>query len=192
MLHHQTEVGCDIGLTLYRVDNHALGLCCGGRSQFDEGGETGTTHTYDTCILDTINNLLGGQFRMSLDGLQFVRAIDSLLPLITLDIDDNHWFAIARGVDGCINLEDRTTDRRIDRSRHEATSLGKQCSHLHLVTLCNNRLGWGTDMLTQREDSLLGKCSHLRHGIVGQFILLGVYTTYTECSYIHNGYLLFI
>ena len=59
MLHHQTEVGSDIWLALYGIDNHALCLCRWRRSEFYEGGETSTTHTYYTSVLDTTDNLLG-------------------------------------------------------------------------------------------------------------------------------------
>jgi hypothetical protein len=47
-------------------------------------------------------------------------------------------------------------------------------------------------MLAQGEDGLLRERSHLRYSIIAQFVFFGVYTTYAKCSYIHNGYLLFL
>ena len=192
MLHHQTEVGCDIRLALDGIDNHALGLCRRRRCQFDKGRETSTAHTYDTSGLDAVDYLLWSQFRMSLDRLQFVRAVDTLFPFVAFYIDNDDRLAITCCVDSRINLEDGTADRRVDRSRHEAACLCNQRSHLHLVAFGNDRFGWSSDMLAQGEDGLLRERSHLRYGIIAQFVFFGVYTTYAKCSYIHNGYLLFL
>ena len=72
MLHHQTEVGCDIWLALYGIDNHTLSLCRWRRSEFDEGRETSTTHTYNTSILDTVDDLLGSELWVSLYCLELI------------------------------------------------------------------------------------------------------------------------
>ena len=40
-------------------------------------------------------------------------------------------------------------------------------------------------MLGKRENSLFGQSSHLGSHLMGQLILFGVYTTDTECSYVH-------
>ena len=185
MLHHQTEVGGDIRLALYGVDDDALSLGRGRWGQLDEGGETGTAHTYDTGILDAADNLLGGQLGMLLDGLQLVGAVDGLFPLVAFYINYNNGLAIASSVDGGIDLEYGTADRREDRSTDKTASLGNHSTHLHLVALLYDGLGGSTNVLRQREDGLLRQRSHLGLGLVGQLILFGVYTTNTECSYVH-------
>jgi hypothetical protein len=58
MLHHQAIIGCDIRLTLYTVDDDALSLGSRRRTKLDEGRETGTTHTSDTCYLDAVYDFL--------------------------------------------------------------------------------------------------------------------------------------
>ena len=115
MLHHQTEVGGDVRLALYSIDDDTLGLGCRRRCEFDEGGETGTSHTDDTCSLDAVYNLLGSEFRMVLDGLQLIGAVDGLFPFITFHINNNHGLAIACSINGGIDLEHRSADRREDR-----------------------------------------------------------------------------
>ena len=110
MFHHQTEVGGDIGFAFYGIDDHTLSLGRGRGREFDECRETGTTHTHDTSVLDTCDDLLRREFRMRLNGLQLVGAVDALFPLVTLDIDDDHGLTITGGIDGSINLEDRTAN----------------------------------------------------------------------------------
>ena len=116
MFHHQTVVGCDIGLALYGVDNHALSLGRRGRGQFDERGETGTAHTDDTSRLDACHNLLGRQFRMILHQFQRLGTVNALFPFVAFHVDDNHGLAIAGSVDSGINLGNRTTHGRVDGS----------------------------------------------------------------------------
>ena len=72
MFHHQSEVGRDVRLALYGIDNHTLGLGRGRRGEFDEGGETCSTHAYYTCVLDTLDNLFRSQLGMRLYRLKLV------------------------------------------------------------------------------------------------------------------------
>ena len=110
MFHHQSEVGCNIGLALYGIDNHTFSLGCRRRRELDECRETGTTHTHNTSVLDTRDNFLGREFGMCLYGLQLVRTVDALLPLIALDIDDDHGLAITCGIDSGVDLKYRSAD----------------------------------------------------------------------------------
>ena len=115
MLHHQTEVGGDIGLALYGIDDDALSLCRGRRTELDKGGETSTTHTYDTCHLDALHDFLGSQLGMVLHQFQLVGTVDALFPLVTLDIDDDDGLAITGSIDSGVNLENGTADTTEDR-----------------------------------------------------------------------------
>ena len=110
MLHHQTEVGGDIRLALYGIDNDTLSLGRWRRRELDKRRETGATHTHNASFLDTVDNLFGREFRMRLNGLQFIGAVDTFFPFVALDIDDYHWLAIACGVDGSIDLKNGTAD----------------------------------------------------------------------------------
>ena len=105
MLHHQTIVGCDIRLTLYTVDDDALSLGSWRRTKLDEGRKTGTTHTSDTCYLDAVYDFLWSKLSMSLKRLEFIRAVDTLLPLIAFYINDNARLAITGSINRCIYLE---------------------------------------------------------------------------------------
>ena len=69
LLHHQPIVGSNVGFTLHGIDDHALGFRRWRRREFDKGGETSTTHTYNTCILDQVDNAVRRQFRMVLHRL---------------------------------------------------------------------------------------------------------------------------
>ena len=110
MLHHQAIVGCDIGLALYGVDDDTLGLSRGWRGEFDKRGETGATHTNDTCVLDTIDDFLRGKLRMILNELEFIRAINLIFPFIAIHRNIDSGLAIACGIDSGIDLSHCTTD----------------------------------------------------------------------------------
>ena len=110
VLHHQTEVGGDIWLTLYGIDDDALSLCGRRRTKLDEGGETSTTHTNDTGGLDALNNLLGSQLGVSLHRLQLVRTINGFFPFVTFHINYNNRLTIASGINSSINLKHCTAD----------------------------------------------------------------------------------
>ena len=105
MLHHQAIIGCDIRLALYTVDDDALSLGTWRRTKLDEGWETGTTHTCDTSHLDTVDNLFWSQLSMHLHCLELIRAVDALLPLVALYINDNARLAITGSINRCIYLE---------------------------------------------------------------------------------------
>ena len=122
---------------------------------------------------------------MSLHGLKLVRTVDGLFPLVALYINNNNGLAIACGINGGINLEHRAADAGENGSRHKAAGLSNERPHLHLVALLDNGLGGGTDVLRQRENSLLGQSGYLGSHLVGQLVLFGVYTTYSKCSYVH-------
>ena len=105
MLHHQAIVGCDIRLTLYTVDDDALSLGSWRRTKLDEGRKTGTTHTSDTCYLDAVYDFLWSKLSMSLKRLEFIRAVDTLLPLIAFYINNDARLAITGSINRCIYLE---------------------------------------------------------------------------------------
>ena len=105
MLHHQAIVGCDIRLTLYTVDDDTLCLGSRRRTKLDEGRETGTTHTSDTCYLDAVYDFLWSKLSMSLKRLEFIRAVDTLLPLIAFYINNDARLAITGSINRCIYLE---------------------------------------------------------------------------------------
>ena len=69
MLHHQAVVGGDIRLTLYGVDDDALGLGRRRRGELDKRGEAGTAHTCNACRLHAVDDFLGSQFGVVADGL---------------------------------------------------------------------------------------------------------------------------
>ena len=110
MLHHQAIVGSDIGLTLYGVDDDTLGLSRRRRGELDKRGETGATHTNDTSVLDTIDNFLGGELRMSRHEFELIRAIDLIFPFIAIHSNIDSGLAIACGIDSGIDLGHCTTD----------------------------------------------------------------------------------
>ena len=104
LLHHQTIVGGDIRLALHSIDNHTFGLGGWWWAQLDEGGEAGTAHTRDACLLDAIDNLVGREFWVKVELFQRGASVNALLPFVALDINDNGGLAIACGIDGGVNL----------------------------------------------------------------------------------------
>ena len=190
MLHHQAIVGSDIRLALYTVDDDTLCLGSRRRTKLDEGRETGTTHTSDTCHLDTVYNLFWSQLSMSLKRLEFIRAVDTLLPLIAFYINNDARLAITSSINRCIYLEHGSRNGTVNRSTHKTTSLSDECTHLHLVALGNYRLGRSTDVLTKWENSLLRERSYLSSHLGSNLILFWVNSTNSKSSQIHDLVLL--
>ena len=190
MLHHQAIIGCDVRLALYTVDDDALCLGSWRRTKLDEGRETGTTHTSDTCYLDAVYDFLWSKLSMSLKRLEFIRAVDALLPLIAFYINNNARLAITGSINRCIYLEHGSRNGTVNRSTHKTTSLSDECTHLHLVALGNYRLGRSTDVLTKWENSLLWERSHLSSHLSSNLILFWVNSTNSKSSQIHDLVLL--
>ena len=105
MLHHQTIVGCNVRLALYTIDDDTLSLGSWRRTKLDEGRKTGTTHTSDTSHLDSVYDFLWSKLSMSLKRLEFIRAVDTLLPLIAFYINNDARLAITGSINRCIYLE---------------------------------------------------------------------------------------
>ena len=185
LLHHQSVVGSDIRLALHRIDDHALRLGSGWWRELNKGRESCTAHTSYTSLLHTVDDLLGCQLRMIGQQFQLFGAVDAFFPFIPFHVDDDYRLAVACGIDGRVHLEHRSRYRRVDRSRDKAASLSNQGSHLYFIALGDNGFGRSTDVLRQREDSLLGQRGHLCYCFVGELILLWMNATYTECSAFH-------
>ena len=101
LLEHELMVGSEVGLTLYGIDDDALGLGTGRRSQLHVCGEAGATHTYDTGILDLGYDL--GRLEGAL-GHEFFAAVDALFPLVADDVDEDGGLAVAAGIDDGVYL----------------------------------------------------------------------------------------
>ena len=137
-------VGSKIRLTLYSIDDNALGLAAGRRCELHMSGETGSTHTYYTGILNLGYDLFG--FEVTL-GHQFLAAVDALFPLISYHIDEDGRLAVAAGIDDRVNLGNLARYRGEDGSRHKTACIGNLGTHLHHVALGNTGYGGSADML---------------------------------------------
>ena len=185
MLHHQPIVGSDVGFALHGIDDDALSLGRGWRTQFHVRGESGAAHAGDAGLLHAFHDFLGRQFRMGVERFELVAAVNVLFPFVALHLNKNGRLAIAGGVDDGVDFHDRARHRRIDGCRHKASSFGQQRAHLHPVALADDGFGGSTDVLRQGEDSLRGQWRHLRGNFGRQFVLFGVNATYFECTQFH-------
>ena len=123
---------------------------------------------------------------MSLKRFEFIRAVDTLLPLIAFYINNDARLAITGSINRCIYLEHGSRNGTVNRSTHKATSLSNECTHLHLVALGNYRLGRSTDVLTKWENSLLRERSYLSSHLGSNLILFWVNSTNSKSSQIHD------
>ena len=123
---------------------------------------------------------------MVFEQFEIIAAVDALFPFVALDIDDDYRFAVASGIEGGIHLCHSAGNGRIYRCRDEATGLGYQCTHFHLVAALDDSLCRSAYMLREGEDSLLGQRSHNGGRLCRELVLFRMDTSYAECSYFHT------
>ena len=157
MLQHEPVVGCQVGFTLHRIDYHALSLAAWRRRKLHMAGEGGTSQTYDTCVLDLLDDGFAVQLCMVGQLHQCVAAVDALFPLVTFYIHVDGSTACSAGIQNGVYLGHLAADTAVDGCTHKTSSLCQKRTHLHLIALLDNWLGRSTYMLEHAEDSLLGQ-----------------------------------
>ena len=188
MLHHQLMVVRQVRLALYTVDNQHLGFLARRRHQFDVCREACATQTYDAGVL----NLFDDIFRLKRALVdKCLRAVDARQPLVAFHIDEDSRSRYTLTVQHVVNLDDLAAHRRMNGCAHEASRLGEQCSHLHLVTYSHHGLSRRTNVLRQQDNCLLGQ-RRLYDGLVCRvrLIVMRMNSADTKCI-LHNNLLIY-
>ncbi len=163
MLQHQLMVARQVRLTLYAIDDQHLGRLARRRQQLHVRREASASQTYDAGCGDLVHDLLGLQGALR---LQLRRAVDSLGPLVALYVDHDHLHRCTPCISSLVDLAHRTAYGRCDIRTYESAGLGQQVAYFHFLTNLHSSLCRRTDMLHQRNDSLLRQRT-LRNGLMG-------------------------
>ena len=118
-------------------------------------------------------------------GLELVAAVYALLPLVAFHINIYGRMTVASGVNSCVDLHYRSRYRRVYGSRHEASGLCYESSHLYLVSSADNGLSRSADVLSQREYGLLGQRGDDGGLVCRNLVLFGMNASHAECSQSH-------
>ena len=159
---HELVVAGQIRFALYAIDNQHFGFLARRRHQFDVSGEASSAQAHDAGVLDLVYNL----FRVQVgEGYDDVCAVNLRQPFVAFDVDVDGLHLHAPCVHGGVDLRDLAADRAVNRRTDKPAGFCQQLTHFHRVAFLYNRFGRCTDMLNQRDDSLLGQ-RHSSDGLV--------------------------
>ena len=119
-------VGREVRLALDGVDDDDIDGGTG--TELDVSWETGAAHADDAGLLYAGHNLLRLQGRI----MNNIRAaVDARFPFVAFNIDDNGGFAIAAGVNDCVDFGYLAGHGRVDGSRDKSSGIGNLRTHFH-------------------------------------------------------------
>ncbi len=117
-------------------------------------GECSAAHADNTHGLNPIDNLGGLKSNLAAD---CGRAVNGLIPLVTLDSYCDTGLAIAVGINKILNFLNLARNRRVDVGRDKAAGLSNELTDLDNITSFDDRNGGSANVLCDWD---LNFCRH--------------------------------
>ena len=167
-LQHQAVVIGQVGLALGAIDQQLGDLLAFRDGVFDMGGEGGTTHADNACILDRVDELLNGE-RLPVDA----EGGGKLLGSVGIGLYLNGRFEAAIDVTARADLAYGAGNRAVQGGGDKGPRFCDQLATLDPFTCLDHRFGRCPDVLAQRYHVAFDKGYPLDRQIIGLLLVVG-------------------
>ena len=171
MIQHSPVVAGKVWLALRTIDQDKFNLIRILRCKFYMSGKACSSKSYHTGFLDTLQNVLSGQF------FQTCRSKFHFF-ILSVILDHNGIHHGTGSHESRFNRLHSTGHRRMNRSRYKSSGLGNHLPCQYMVSFRHHWFCWCTDVLGKRINQLSFRQIFFHRTIFGQFLsVIRMYAT---------------